>query len=143
MDPAELRFIIGHELGHVRLGHTRLNSLVGGLAGIPASGGAAAMLALAFLNWNRACELSADRAGLLACGRLDKAVSALVKLVAGPQGLTHAGLEAAYRQIDAEDDTWLGGLAEAFGSHPLLIRRINDLRQWAGTESYRRLQRSL
>src|ERR1035437_1222422 len=35
MDADELRFIIGHELGHVRLVHTWLNSLVGGMAGIP------------------------------------------------------------------------------------------------------------
>jgi Zn-dependent protease with chaperone function len=30
MDEDELRFILGHELGHVRLRHTWLNSLVGG-----------------------------------------------------------------------------------------------------------------
>ena len=35
MDEDELRFIIGHEMGHVCLGHSRLNSLVGGMAGIP------------------------------------------------------------------------------------------------------------
>jgi Zn-dependent protease with chaperone function len=35
MDADELRFIIGHELGHVRLGHTWLNSLMGGMSGIP------------------------------------------------------------------------------------------------------------
>jgi Zn-dependent protease with chaperone function len=66
MDDDELRFILGHELGHVRLGHTRLNSLVGGMAGVPSSSSASALLILAFLGWNRACEYSADRAGLLA-----------------------------------------------------------------------------
>jgi len=35
MDADELRFVLGHELGHVRLGHTWLNSLVGGMAGVP------------------------------------------------------------------------------------------------------------
>src|SRR5271157_4452263 len=35
MDADEVRFIVGHELGHVALGHTWLNSLVGGMAGIP------------------------------------------------------------------------------------------------------------
>ena len=34
MDADELRFIIGHELGHVVLGHTWLNTLVGGMAGL-------------------------------------------------------------------------------------------------------------
>ena len=140
MDEDELRFILGHELGHVRLGHTRLNSMLGGMAGIPASSSASAILVMAFLSWNRACEYSADRAGLLACGRPEKAISALIKLVAGPQGLTRPGLELAYRQIDAEDDTILGSLGEALGSHPLLIKRINQIRKYAATEEYRRLQ---
>jgi len=140
MDEEELRFILGHELGHVRLGHTWLNSLVGGLAGIPSPGSAAALLAMAFLWWNRACEYSADRAGLLACGRLDKAASALVKLVAGPQALTATGMELAYRQIDAQDDTWWGSVGEALDTHPLVIRRINQLRTFAATPGYSRLQ---
>jgi Zn-dependent protease with chaperone function len=140
MDKDEVMFILGHELGHVALGHTWLNSLVGGMAGIPSSWGAGLILVIAFRWWNRTCEFSADRAGLLACGRLDKAVTALVKLVAGPEASTRAGLEAAYRQIDAEDDTILGSLNEVLGTHPMLIRRIDALRRYAGTAEYRRLQ---
>jgi Zn-dependent protease with chaperone function len=139
MDEDELTFILGHELGHVALGHTWLNSLVGGIAGIPSPMGAAAFLSMAFLSWNRACEISADRAGLLACGKPEKAISALVKLVAGPKGLSPEGLAAAYRQIDAEDDTWLGSINEAFGTHPMLIRRIQELRKYAASKQYQRL----
>jgi Zn-dependent protease with chaperone function len=143
MDEDELRFILGHELGHVKLGHTRLNSLVGGMAGIPSSSGASALLTMAFLWWNRACEYSADRAGLLACGKPEKAITALIKLVAGPQARTQAGMELAYRQIDAEDDTLLGSLNEALSSHPMIIRRIRELRRFASSSHYRRLQASL
>ncbi len=139
MDEDELLFIIGHELGHVALGHTWLNSLVGGMAGIPSPFGAAAILSMAFLSWNRACEFSADRAGLLACGKPEKGVSALIKLVAGPKALTPEGLAHAYQQIDAEDDTFLGSLNEALATHPLLIRRIQELRKYAGTAQYARL----
>ncbi len=140
MDADELRFVFGHELGHVQLGHTRLNSLLGGMAGIPSSSAASALLVMAFLSWNRACEYSADRAGLLACGKPEKAITALVKLVAGPKGLTRRGLELAYQQIDAEDDTWAGSLNEALASHPLLIRRINQIRSYAVTPEYKHLQ---
>lgn len=139
MDKDELQFIIGHEMGHVALGHTWLNSLMGGMAGIPSPSSAAALLTLAFLSWNRACEFSADRAGLLACGKPEKAVTALVKLVAGPEAMTQAGIQRAYRQIDAEDDTWLGALAEAFATHPMLIRRIEELRSYARSQEYQRL----
>lgn len=140
MDADELLFIFGHELGHVALGHTWLNSLVGGLAGVPSPFSAAALMALAFLWWNRACEYSADRAGLLACGKPEKAVSALIKLAAGPQALDERSLEMVYRKIDAEDDTWLGNLQEALGTHPMLIRRIERLKEYAASSQYRRLK---
>jgi len=139
MDADELRFVIGHELGHIALGHTDLNSLVGGMAGIPSTSAASALLAMTFLSWNRTCEHSADRAGLLACGKPDKAISALIKLVAGPAGSSRAGLELAYRQIDAEDDTVWGNLNEAFASHPMLIKRINAIRSYASSGQYKRL----
>ena len=139
MDEDEITFILGHELGHVALGHTVLNSMVGGVAGIPASWGAGILLSLSFLWWNRMCEFSADRAGLLACGKPEKAVSALLKLVAGPQTASQAALEAAYQQIDAQDDTFLGSLGELLGSHPMLIRRIQELRSYARSAQYQRL----
>ncbi len=40
MNAGELKFIIGHEMGHVVLGHTWLNTIIGGLSGIPAPFGA-------------------------------------------------------------------------------------------------------
>jgi Zn-dependent protease with chaperone function len=139
MDADELLFILGHELGHVALGHTWLNSLVGGMAGIPSSWSAGAIMAMAFLWWNRACEYSADRAGMLACGKPEKAVTALIKLVAGPKASTQAGLERAYRWIDAEDDTFWGSVSETLGTHPMIIRRIEAIREYAGSAEYRRL----
>jgi Zn-dependent protease with chaperone function len=140
MDADEIRFVLGHELGHVRLGHTWLNSLVGGMAGIPSPLGASALLSLAFLWWNRACEYSADRAGLLGCGKPHKALSALVKLEAGPAARTRADLERALRVIDAEDDNALSHLEEALGTHPMMIKRIQQLRRYAASNEYRRLQ---
>lgn len=140
MDADEITFVLGHELGHVALGHTWLNSLVGGMAGIPSSWGAAVLMSLTFLWWNRMCEYSADRAGLLACGKPEKAITALIKLAAGPEADTPAELEAAYRKIDAEDDSWLGSLNELLASHPLLIRRIQELRRYIRSPQYQQLQ---
>jgi Zn-dependent protease with chaperone function len=140
MDADELRFVLGHELGHVRLGHTWLNSLVGGMAGIPSPFVASAILTAAFLWWNRACEYSADRAGLLACGQPHKAISALVKLAAGARAHTRSDLERALRRIEAEDDHALASLSEALTTHPMTVRRIEELDRYATTAEYRRLQ---
>jgi Zn-dependent protease with chaperone function len=140
MDADELGFIVGHELGHVRLGHTWLNSLVGGMAGVPSPFAAFAVLYLVFRWWNRACEFSADRAGLLACGKPHKAISALVKLTAGTSAQTSAGLAQALQRLDSEDDTVAGSLAEVLGTHPLTIKRVEELRRYAASAEYRRLQ---
>jgi Zn-dependent protease with chaperone function len=142
MSAGELKFIIGHEMGHVALGHTWLNTIVGGLAGIPAPMGAAVLLYAAFRWWNRMCEFSADRAGLLACGNLNLGVSALVKLVA-PEIRSQRDFDRALALIDAEDDEVSNRLAEAFQTHPMLIRRINKLRDYAHTAEYHRLQASM
>jgi Zn-dependent protease with chaperone function len=143
MDEDEISFILGHELGHVALGHTWLNSLVGGMAGIPASFSAVIILNFAFLWWNRACEYSADRAGLLACGKPEKAISALVKLGAGRRVQGRYDLEEVYRRLDAEDDQLSGELNEILASHPLLIHRIQELRKYIASEAYRRLKAQL
>lgn len=139
MDGDELRFILGHELGHVALGHTWINTLLGGMGGIPTSFGAAVILTLAFRWWNRACEYSCDRAGLLACGKPQKAITALVKLVAGDIE-TKAELQRALRLIEQEDDSPINLLAETLSTHPMLVRRIEHIRRYAASVQYRRLQ---
>lgn len=137
MDDDELKFVIGHELGHVALGHTWLNSLVGGLAGVPVPLAAAVILNFAFRWWNRACEYSADRAGLLACGDLSKGVTALVKLVAGPIH-SQQQLNQVLAALDREDDSVGGLLAETMQTHPLVINRIEELRKFAASPVFRR-----
>jgi len=137
MDADELRFIIGHELGHVSLGHTWLNSIIGGMAGIPSPGAAAVILYFAFRWWNRACEYSADRAGMLACGNPQKAASALIKLVAAR---TDEGPQQALSRINAEDDYLGSNLREMLSTHPMTVRRLDALREYAASPAYRRLQ---
>ncbi len=140
MDAEELRFILGHEMGHVSLGHTWLNSVLGGMAGIPTSFGASMLLNASFLWWNRACEYSADRAGLLACGNPVKAVSALAKLATGSQMQTQSDLAQALRLLEAQDDSMLNRIQEILCTHPMIVRRIQALRRYAASAQYKRLQ---
>jgi Zn-dependent protease with chaperone function len=140
MDRDEIQFILGHEMGHVKLGHTWLNTLVGGMAGIPSSVGAAAIMELAFRWWNRACEYSADRAGALACAKPAKAISALVKLEAGPVALTQAGMQAAMQHIERDDEDIMHNLEELLGTHPMVAKRVEQIRQFTNSQQYRTLQ---
>jgi Zn-dependent protease with chaperone function len=140
MDRDEIQFILGHEQGHVKLGHTVLNTLVGGMAGIPSSYGALVIMELAFRWWNRACEYSADRAGVLACALPNKAISALIKLEAGPIALTQSGMQAALQHIEAEDDDILQNVGELLASHPMVAKRVDEIRKFAASQEYRDLQ---
>jgi Zn-dependent protease with chaperone function len=138
MDEDEFKFVLGHELGHVALGHTWLNTLLGGLAGVPQTYGTAMILTAAFRWWNRACEYSADRAGMLACQNPAKAVTALVKLAAGDID-TPAEFKRALEKIEAQDDDWGGVLMEALSTHPMIAKRIKAIQKYAPSAEYRRL----
>jgi Zn-dependent protease with chaperone function len=141
MDRDELQFVIGHEMGHVCLGHTWLNSLIGGMAGVPSSSGASLLMALVFRSWNRSCEYSADRAGMLACGKPAKSVSALIKLQAGSAAMSNqVNLERALRSIEAEDDSLFNNLSELFATHPMIIKRIQQIQRYAASSEYRSIQ---
>ena len=135
LDAEELQFVIGHEMGHVKLGHTWLNSIIGGLAGIPSPYLAFAVLHLAFRSWNRACEFSADRAGMLAANPR-KAITALIKIGTGGRARTDAELAQAYAFLDAQDDTLEGNLRELIGTHPLIIKRIEQITAYARSKQY-------
>ena len=139
LDSDELAFVISHELGHVRLGHTWLNSLVGGLSGIPSSALTFGLMQLAFLWWNRACEYSADRAGLLATGKPDKAISALVKIASGGRAQSPADVARALQIVEAQGNNVGSQLGEALATHPLMARRIAELRKYAASRGYQRL----
>lgn len=139
MDAEEVAFVLCHELGHVSLGHTWLNSLVGGMAGIPGPAAAFAVLRLAFLSWNRACEHSADRAGVLATANPEKAISALVKLATGGQAQSPAALQRALAAVEARDADPMSQLGEALATHPLMAKRIAELRRYAASNEYKRL----
>jgi Zn-dependent protease with chaperone function len=139
LDADEVAFVLCHELGHVRLGHTWLNSLVGGLSGIPSPAAAFALLHLAFLWWNRACEHSADRAGLLATANPNKAITALLKLATNGRARTGADLERALAELEAHHADPTSQWAEALATHPQMARRIAELRQYAASAEYQRL----
>ncbi|MGB0680301.1 MAG: M48 family metallopeptidase [Polyangiales bacterium] len=74
----ELEFVIGHELGHALLGHTR-----SALASELQSEGLANHLRRELLAYKRACEVSADRCGLVCCASIDVAATAMFRTLSG------------------------------------------------------------
>ncbi len=124
--PEELRFVIGHELGHVLFEHSRLpvNAILG------RTGGVEMKLAVLLLQWSRAKEISADRVGLLCCGKLTAAVTALFRTSSGLSGIPEDRVMRSFRaQFDTlkqeiSQSRQLPGWAK---THPLIPIRFKAL----------------
>lgn len=128
-EPGELRFLIGRELAHVAAGHTKLTSL------LSANGRENAVVAVAFGAWLRIIEYTADRAGLLCCGSLDAAFSAIAVSTfhrVGRKIDLHSFAEQR-RELDAEPSLRFG---EWIGSTPYATNRIAKLAAFARDPLY-------
>jgi len=80
-EPDELRFVVGHELGHHLFEHHRIP-----IAPLLATGAGDPGLVLRLFAWQRYAEISSDRAGVLCAGGLDAAARGLFKLASGLRG---------------------------------------------------------
>lgn len=137
-EPDELRFVVGHELGHHLFGHHKIpvGALLSGTA--PVSAG----LALQLFAWQRYAEISSDRAGLVCAKGLQPAAHALFKLASGLRGGRIRVLidkflsqvpelqEEAERQARADEPI----RADWFATHPFSPLRVRAVELAARSE---------
>ncbi|GGF50148.1 Zn-dependent protease [Marmoricola endophyticus] len=144
----ELRFVIGHELGHALSGHavyqTMLEwilSLSGLLSAIPVGGIAFRVIQSALLEWSRKAELSADRAGLLATQDPQTAFRVHMQLASGGhlEDLDTTSFFAQGASYDADGDlreSFLKVTMLAEQTHPFAVIRATELRRWVESGEY-------
>lgn len=127
LTPAELAFPLGHELGHLGLGHAHgfaEGSTMSGLAGLSA------------MYRSRAAELSADRIGLVACGSTFAAANAILKTASG-LGTDLLGLDVA--AFVSQADRLPGEMSREWElalSHPSLPFRMWALMRFGHSDAY-------
>ena len=132
--PLELLFVIGHEMGHIKRFHTTWLTLLH-----PASAGGgrfllAPMMRFVFNVWSVKAEYTADQAGLIACGDVEHACSALLKLAAGAGVDKEVDIRGI--QDSPEDEAGLAGLPEYLGDHPFIQNRVRHLASYAASRDY-------
>ena len=153
LDDDELRFILGHELGHVLSGHSlyttmlmQLLRLTNTLSWLPFGALGLRALIAALYEWSRKAELSSDRAGLLATQDPAAALRCHMKVASG------GGLEdldiAAFR---AQGDEYLSSpdvrdsvlklLLLENSTHPFAVVRAAELQRWVDGGAYTRVLR--
>jgi Zn-dependent protease with chaperone function len=147
-DEEELRFVIGHELGHILSGHAVYRTMLLWLIQLAAR---IAWMPIGYIGlrgiiwgleeWFRKSELSCDRAGLLACQDVDAARRALMKMAGGPQ-LSELNPDAFREQAHEYDavpdlrDSILKILQLQGNTHPFAVVRFAELDYWATHGEY-------
>jgi len=116
----ELKFVIGHELGHYKAGHTKISSLI-----IPI-GANNVLSGFVFGIWNRKAEYSCDRCGLILTKDIDSSISALIKLAVGKKLYKKLDIKGYVSQIKTANRTSVK-FSELLGDHPLITNRIKSL----------------
>ena len=149
MDEDEIRFIIGHEIGHVLSGHAVYRTMLFHLVNLAAR---LALVPFAWLGlkaviwgleeWYRKSELSCDRAGLLAAQDVPAARRALMKTAGGSRlaEFSHDAFLEQAREYDAVPDLResLIKLLQLQGTtHPFAVVRYAELDRWASEGEYR------
>lgn len=124
----ELRFVVGHELGHHIYEHHKIPIGILLQANPPMIDAA---LALKIRAWQRYAEISCDRAGLVCAGELKGASIALFKLASGlktaPDNAGIAAFLEQARDLYAESDKASTDRAphqDWFSSHPFSPLRL-------------------
>src|SRR5215475_3588707 len=150
-DEEELRFVVGHELGHILSGHAVyrtmlliLIQLAQRIAWMPIGYLGLRGIIWGLEEWFRKSELSCDRAGLLAGQDVDAARRSLMKLAGGPY-LSELNPDAFREQAHEYDavpdlrDSVLKVLQLQGNTHPFSVVRFAELDHWAVHGDYERI----
>lgn len=145
MSEQQLRFVIGHECGHVAMGHmvyhTVISIATAFASAVPVIGPVVDMVGtLPLKAWSRRSEITADRAGLLCCGDSKTAQKALLQLempFMNPDDISVEGY------VEGSDKYLKEGiirrLNEFNDAHPIIPKRIHALQVFVSSEKYCRI----
>ncbi len=158
LDEAELLWLLGHEVGHIKsrhvlyhqtamflpcladfLGELTLN--IGSLLSKP--------LEWALLQWSRMSEFTADRAGILACQDLNVAAGALMKMAEMPKkysgGVPIESFLCQSRDFERLDYDILNKAVKFVSivnsTHPWTVMRAAELLRWVESGEYDKVVR--
>ena len=153
LDDHELEFVTGHEVGHLMAEHVISRLLIkvmlnGGSLALPSIARYLSMpLSFALLKWARCSELTADRAGLLACRNVTVALNCMMKMAGGnDKGVTErtqlslAAYVGQAMALERQNGDKIDNVTSSFfagqQSHPFTAWRVMELIDWIEHGNY-------
>ena len=138
----ELRFLIGHEFGHIKCSHVRMLTILKVAQSALPENILTSSLLLPYLKLCREAEYSADNAGLLCCQNLEAAEQVFIRFVCGLE-VRHVGnidVDAFLAQVDDREFSKTANMVQWIRSlqmtHPFVSDRIKSLRKYANEYRY-------
>ena len=138
VDDDELKFIVGHEIGHLISNNANIAQLLDFV--FVNQEETPLMMQHKIAVWDKLSELTADRFGFMACGRLDKVLSCFFKMASG-LSVERLNFDPKAFSIENEEilkyfkETGSGNLL----SHPINPIRIKAVELFENSELYRNL----
>ena len=142
MSDDELRFVIGHELGHLIDEDTRLRRLIYFV--FPAGASVPTALYHKIRLEEQLAELVADRYGYLAVGKLEPCVSAFFKMASGLDiSKMNIRLEALLEENLKHLDYFLSDKGVSTETHPVNPIRVQSLNIFANAKNQKALDKEM
>ena len=138
----QLRFVIGHECGHIAMGHMLYHTVVSVAAmfatSMPIIGPVVDKVgALPLKAWSRRSEISADRAGLLCCYSNQVAQRTLLQLELPFMDANQVDVDEYVKNSEQyRQGGFVRKLNEFDASHPIIPKRIQALNEFVKSGRY-------
>lgn len=158
LNDEQMFHLIGHELGHIKAGHVLYFSVARilmplldmlGRRTFGISDVAGIGLMMAFSEWSRQAEISADRAGLLVAQDLNTSIDVNIALAAGPSRLrdeldreSFMDQARAYQEMSFADNMGkilLFAMGNWSATHPMPVHRAQQLERWVQSGQFERI----
>lgn len=138
----ELKYVIGHEIGHLINGDTMLKNLLRFV--YPNEDDEPTYIATRTNLYDHLAELSADRWGYMACENLEACITASYKIASGinlqQMNVSIKGLiEEAYERVT----DFFEGKLDLYGDHPVTPMRVVALHKFATAKTKKALEESM
>lgn len=130
---SELKFVIGHEIGHLIYRHSQLY-VVNSLLSNREESEVPAHIANVFTRWNQYAEISADRIGFMVQPDLETIGKVFFKFASGlSEQHLNFNIKEYLKQLDTVKELSIG---DFYSSHPGHLIRLKSLELFSGSRLY-------